>query len=99
MYRVCRADAHPLLSGVNCCTPTRRRGIGRIGRIQGVDAGAKADLKEEKGGPTDMSAQEMPPPFVLYRMMTGFYVSQAIYVTARLGIADFLSNGPLDASD
>jgi hypothetical protein len=39
-----------------------------------------------------MSAQEIPPPFVLYRMMTGFYLSQAIHVVARLGIADLLSN-------
>jgi orsellinic acid C2-O-methyltransferase len=46
-----------------------------------------------------MSAQEMPPPFVLYRMMTGFYLSQAIHVVARLGMADFLSKGPLDAND
>ena len=46
-----------------------------------------------------MSAQEMPPPFVLYRMMTAFYISQAIHVVARLGIADFLSSDPLDAND
>jgi hypothetical protein len=46
-----------------------------------------------------MSAQEMPPPFVLYRMITGFYVSQAIQVVARLGIADLLSSDPLDAID
>lgn len=46
-----------------------------------------------------MSVQEMPPPFVLYRMMTGFYLSQAIHVVARLGVADFLSNGPLDTND
>jgi hypothetical protein len=46
-----------------------------------------------------MSAQEIPPPFALYRMITGFYVSRAIYVMARLGIADFLSDGPLDAEE
>src|SRR5262249_47498053 len=46
-----------------------------------------------------MSAQEMPPPIALYRMITGFYVSQAIYVTARLGIADFLSDGPMDTEE
>jgi hypothetical protein len=46
-----------------------------------------------------MSAQEMPPPFALYRMITGFYFSLAIYVMARLGIADFLSDGPLDAEE
>jgi O-methyltransferase domain/Dimerisation domain len=46
-----------------------------------------------------MSGQEMPPPFALYRMITGFYVARAIYVMARLGIADFLSDGPLDAEE
>jgi hypothetical protein len=46
-----------------------------------------------------MSTQEMPPPFVLYQMMTDFYLSQAIHVVARLGMADFLSNGPFDAND
>lgn len=46
-----------------------------------------------------MSGQEMPPPFALYRMITGFYVSRAIHVMARLGIADFLSAGPLDAEE
>jgi hypothetical protein len=39
----------------------------------------------------------MLPSFALHRMTTGFYVSQAIYVMAHLGIADFPSDGPLDA--
>jgi len=30
----------------------------------------------------------------LYRLMGGFRVSQAIYVVAELGIADFLADGP-----
>jgi O-methyltransferase domain/Dimerisation domain len=46
-----------------------------------------------------MSAEEMPPPVALYRMITGFYVSRAIYVMARLGIADFLSDGALLAEE
>jgi SAM-dependent methyltransferase len=41
-----------------------------------------------------MSAQELPPPFVLFRMVTGYYVSRAIYVAAKLGIADLLAEGP-----
>jgi SAM-dependent methyltransferase len=44
-----------------------------------------------------MSEQEIPPPFVLFRMVTGFYVSQAVHVAARLGIADHLAHGPRDA--
>ena len=37
---------------------------------------------------------QLPPPVVLYQMATGHYVSQAIYVAAKLGIADLLGNGP-----
>jgi hypothetical protein len=42
---------------------------------------------------------EIPPPFALYRMITGFYVSQAIYAVVRLEIADSLSDGPLDTEE
>ena len=37
---------------------------------------------------------QLPPPVVLYQMATGHYVSQAIYVAAKLGIADHLADGP-----
>jgi hypothetical protein len=40
-----------------------------------------------------MSAPELPPPFLLLRMVTGYYVARAIYVAAKLGIADFLAEG------
>jgi hypothetical protein len=40
-----------------------------------------------------MSTQELPPPFALFRIVTGYYVSRAIYVAARLGIADLLAEG------
>ena len=32
----------------------------------------------------------VPPPAVLWQMMTGYWVSQAIYVAAKLGVADLL---------
>ena len=35
-----------------------------------------------------------PPPAVLLQMMTGYWISQAIYVTAKLGVADLLADGP-----
>jgi O-methyltransferase domain len=41
-----------------------------------------------------MSNQEIPPPFALFRMVTGFYLSQALYVVAKLDIADHLRRGP-----
>ncbi len=43
----------------------------------------------------DQSA-DLPPPAVLYQLATGHYVSQAIYVAAKLGIADQLADGPRD---
>jgi SAM-dependent methyltransferase len=35
-----------------------------------------------------------PPPPLLFQMATGYWVSQAIYVAAKLGIADLLTSGP-----
>jgi hypothetical protein len=40
-----------------------------------------------------MSEQEPPPHFVLFRMVTAYYVSRAIHVAAKLGIADLLAAG------
>lgn len=35
-------------------------------------------------------------PAAMLQMMTGYWVSQAIYVAAKLGIADMLAEGPVD---
>jgi len=35
-----------------------------------------------------------PSPPVLFQMATGYWVSQAIYVAAKLGIADLIKDGP-----
>ena len=42
---------------------------------------------------------DRPLPEVLDRMIAGYFVSQAIYVAAELGIADRLANGPRRASE
>lgn len=49
----------------------------------------------------DMSttAGASPPPVTLLQMMTGYWVSQAIYVAAKLGIADLLVDGPVSCDD
>jgi hypothetical protein len=47
----------------------------------------------------EMSAPELPPPFALFRMVTGFYLSRAIHVAATLGIADRLAEGPRGHAD
>jgi hypothetical protein len=38
--------------------------------------------------------EEGPSPPILFHMATGYWVSQAIYVAAKLGIADLLKEGP-----
>ena len=36
---------------------------------------------------------------VFFQLMTGYRVSQALYVAAKLGIADLLADGPRNAED
>ena len=38
--------------------------------------------------------EPLPPQLALFQMIAGHYLSRAIYVAAKLGIADLLSNGP-----
>ncbi|MCP4540330.1 MAG: methyltransferase [Chloroflexi bacterium] len=40
------------------------------------------------------NSNDMPPRLALLQMITGFWISQAIYVAAKLGIADLLKDGP-----
>lgn len=40
-----------------------------------------------------------PPAAALLQMITGYWVSQAIYVAAKLGIADLLADGPRGAAE
>src|SRR5262249_30866655 len=48
-----------------------------------------------------MSAQSpasgLPPQVVLYQMASGHYLSHALALAARLGIAEHLADGPRDA--
>lgn len=39
------------------------------------------------------------PPVTLLQMVTGYWVSQTIYVAAKLGIADLLEDGPRSVED
>jgi hypothetical protein len=41
----------------------------------------------------------LPPPVLLYQLATGHYVSHALFVAAKLGIADLLKNGPRHYSE
>jgi hypothetical protein len=44
-------------------------------------------------------AGTIPPPTALLQMMTGYWVSQALYVAAKIGIADLLADGPRRVED
>ncbi|MFZ4657592.1 MAG: methyltransferase [Caldilineaceae bacterium] len=35
-----------------------------------------------------------PPPAILLQMMTGYWGAQAVYIAAKLGVADLLADGP-----
>lgn len=56
---------------------------------------ATGNLEAEVTAPADSA----PAPITLLQMMTGYWVSQAIYVAAKLGIADHLANGPIGVDD
>ena len=43
--------------------------------------------------------QELPPRKALLQMITGYWLSQAIHVVAKLGIADLVKNGPKDRDE
>ncbi|HLY59180.1 MAG TPA: methyltransferase [Terriglobia bacterium] len=43
--------------------------------------------------------ETIPPPMALLQMATGYWESQAIYVAAKLGIADLLGDGPKTSFD
>lgn len=42
-------------------------------------------------------APSLPPPVALYQMSVGHYGSRALYLAAKLGVADQLAGGPRDA--
>jgi hypothetical protein len=64
-------------------------------RRTGLWAELKPLLKDRLFPPKNGTAKdENPLPPVLFQMATGYWLSQAIYVAAKLGIADILNDGP-----
>jgi len=41
----------------------------------------------------------MPPQFAMLQLITGFWISRAIYVVAKLGLADLVKDGPKTAEE
>ncbi|MDT4969259.1 MAG: hypothetical protein QOJ64_3996 [Acidobacteriota bacterium] len=48
---------------------------------------------------TGVAGSDVPPQAIMMQMITGAWVSQLIYVAARLGIADLLKDGPRSADE
>jgi hypothetical protein len=46
-----------------------------------------------------MSSEGMPPRVALYQLATGHYASRALFLAAKLGIADRLKDGPRNAEE
>ena len=49
--------------------------------------------------PDDQTPSGAPPQVALIQMLTGYWVSQALYVAAKLGVADLLVDGPRSVED
>src|SRR5690349_12575404 len=45
------------------------------------------------------TSETLPPPAALLQMMTGYWISKAIYVAAKLGLADLLAAGSLSSEE
>ena len=45
------------------------------------------------------SPSVLPPPLALYHLAIGHYYSRALYVAAKLGLADLMANGPRTAAE
>src|SRR5215211_3636005 len=46
-----------------------------------------------------MDRDSLPPSLALRRLVTGYQVTQAIHVAAKLGLADLLADGPRGSDD
>ena len=49
--------------------------------------------------PMDHNTSTLPPPVAMLQLITGYWVSRAVFVFAKLGIADRLAAGPRTAAD
>ncbi len=47
----------------------------------------------------ETASVDIPPSVAMLRMILGFRVSRAIYVAAKLGIADLLKDGPKSSEE
>ena len=48
---------------------------------------------------TTAAEHDLPPPAAMMGLITGYWVSQAVGVVARLGVADQLGSGPRSSDE
>jgi hypothetical protein len=56
-------------------------------------------MAETKGSAEPAGRSHLPPGLALYQMAIGHYVSRALALAAKLGVADLLAEGPRDAQE
>lgn len=71
----------------------------RGARQNGKWAELKALLKDRILARQKPPKNQGPNPPLLFQMATGYWLSQAIYVAAKLGVADFLESGPKSSAE
>src|SRR5262245_22205005 len=49
--------------------------------------------------PNRIASVDIPPPVAMLQMIAGFWVSRAIYLAAKLGIADLLKDRPQNSDE
>ena len=49
--------------------------------------------------PNSTASADTPPPVAMLQMIAGFWVSRAIYLAAKLGLADLLKDGPQSSKE
>ena len=57
------------------------------------------DSEKKPVGAGSAVAGNLPPPIALYQLATGHYLSRSLFLVAKLGIADLLSDGPRHCND
>lgn len=60
---------------------------------------AKSVLRERIVVKKKNPKKSNPAPPALFQLATGYWISQAVYVAAKLGIADLLADGPLSSAE
>ena len=48
---------------------------------------------------SSIDTTQVPPPIAMLQLISGFWISRGIYITAKLGLADLVKDGPKTAAE